>query len=559
MASTCDSEEKYPLIQSNTDKESKQAYSSIEAGCHSALEKPRKLTRYLVVLCILVIELCERLTYFGITVNMVFYCQNVLKLASPLPSTINLIFQGACYFIPIVGGYVADTMIGRYNTIYGCSLLYILGTILLTTINYNFPADYTMSSSSKEGFFIVSLVLVVLGTGGIKANVSTMGADQVKDRGPEGVQKFFNWFFMFILIGAILAFTVVSYVQQVVSFFYGYLISASTMTLATVLLVIGRKHYKVYPPEGNYLADTFRIIGQGLKHKLRCTKPSGFAHWLDVAKNTNGGTFSDNTVEAVKSVIQLMPIFLTFILYFTVFSQVLTAYVLQASYLNLKVTEDLTLPATLVSTFYVISTMVAIFILDRIVYPGLRRFGFNFSPLRRIAVGFLFMTGSIVLAGIIEIERKHSINSHGTITQDVFGKSVNASTMNVFYQVPQYIFHGTSEALALITGLEFAYSQAPHYMRGVIMGVCMSMTGFGFYLAAALTSIVKHASHGQWYPADLNNGSLEYFMFFLAGLMLVNTTVFMYIAAKYRYVSNQDQLRRREHELTKSTKLTDNQ
>lgn len=97
--------------------------------------------------------------------------------------------------------------------------------------------------------------------------------------------------------------------------------------------------------------------------------------------------------------------------------------------------------------------MVAIFILDRIVYPGLRRFGFNFTPLRRIAVGFLFMTGSIVLAGIIEIERKHSINSHGTITQDVFGKSVNASTMNVFYQVPQYIFHGTSEALALITGV----------------------------------------------------------------------------------------------------------
>lgn len=94
MASTCDSEEKYPLIQSNTDKESKQAYSSIEAGCHSALEKPRELTRYLAVLCILVIELCERLTYFAITVNMVFYCQNVLKLASPLPSTINLIFQG---------------------------------------------------------------------------------------------------------------------------------------------------------------------------------------------------------------------------------------------------------------------------------------------------------------------------------------------------------------------------------------------------------------------------------------------------------------------------------
>ena len=50
--------------------------------------------RYLVVLCILFVELCERLTFYGVTVNLVFYCKDVLKLASPLPSTITLAFQG---------------------------------------------------------------------------------------------------------------------------------------------------------------------------------------------------------------------------------------------------------------------------------------------------------------------------------------------------------------------------------------------------------------------------------------------------------------------------------
>ena len=50
--------------------------------------------RYLVVLCILLVELCERLTFYGVTVNLVFYCKDVLKLASPLPSTITLAFQG---------------------------------------------------------------------------------------------------------------------------------------------------------------------------------------------------------------------------------------------------------------------------------------------------------------------------------------------------------------------------------------------------------------------------------------------------------------------------------
>lgn len=54
---------------------------------------PRR-RRYLVVLCILFVELCERLTFYGVTVNLVFYCKDVLKLASPLPSTITLAFQG---------------------------------------------------------------------------------------------------------------------------------------------------------------------------------------------------------------------------------------------------------------------------------------------------------------------------------------------------------------------------------------------------------------------------------------------------------------------------------
>ena len=50
--------------------------------------------RFLVVICILVVELCERLTYYGVVANLIFYCKDVLNLASPLPSTIALAFQG---------------------------------------------------------------------------------------------------------------------------------------------------------------------------------------------------------------------------------------------------------------------------------------------------------------------------------------------------------------------------------------------------------------------------------------------------------------------------------
>lgn len=61
---------------------------------YRAQEPKSRRKRYLVVLCILFVELCERLTFYGVTVNLVFYCKDVLKLASPLPSTITLAFQG---------------------------------------------------------------------------------------------------------------------------------------------------------------------------------------------------------------------------------------------------------------------------------------------------------------------------------------------------------------------------------------------------------------------------------------------------------------------------------
>ena len=240
-------------------------------------------------------------------------------------------FSGTCFFTPLIGGWLADTLLGRYNTIYGCSLLYIVGTVLLTATTYSYPPTYALSMSSKEGFLGVSLILIAIGTGGIKANVSPMGADQVKEKGEQMVQKFFDWFYWFIQIGALLAYTVVVYVQQEVSFFYGYLITAVSMTFATILLLIGRKSYKLNPPEGSYLTDSLLIICKGLKDKFCCKKSVSRSHWLDGAKVTKGGNFSEEMVEGVKSVAQLLPIFLTVIFYWTIFGQVRAIFIFLSS------------------------------------------------------------------------------------------------------------------------------------------------------------------------------------------------------------------------------------
>jgi len=87
-------------------------------------------------------------------------------------------------------------------------------------------------------------------------------------------------------------------------------------------------------------------------------------------------------------------------------------------------------------------------------------------------------------------------------------------------------------------GLEFAYSQSPVDLRGVVMGLCLAMIGLGYYVAGLLASIVKNASDSKWYPDDLNDGTLEDYMFLLAGLMLINAAVFLFLAVRYQYADH---------------------
>ena len=68
------------------------------------------------------------------------------------------------------------------------------------------------------------------------------------------------------------------------------------------------------------------------------------------------------------------------------------------------------------------------------------------------------------------------------------------------------------------------------------MGAFLVTSGLGNYVASLLVVIVRLATGKDWYPEkDPNHGHLEYFFFLLAGLMLFNFVVFLFIASSYKY------------------------
>ena len=76
------------------------------------------------------------------------------------------------------------------------SVIYVVGLLLVTM--------GSLPTALHAWFFLIAIYIVALGTGGIKPNVSTMGADQFDEKyAQDRVEKesFFNWFYWAINLG----------------------------------------------------------------------------------------------------------------------------------------------------------------------------------------------------------------------------------------------------------------------------------------------------------------------------------------------------------------------
>ena len=99
--------------------------------------------------------------------------------------------------MPIFGGWLADSKYGKFSVIFVSAIIYLIGTILLPlgSITYDkkehsqwAATEVTTNTHFIQAVYITGLFLVAIGTGGIKANVSPFGAEQVSNFGPHAIQ-----------------------------------------------------------------------------------------------------------------------------------------------------------------------------------------------------------------------------------------------------------------------------------------------------------------------------------------------------------------------------------
>lgn len=104
------------------------------------------------------------------------------------------------YFFPLVGGIIADTWLGKFKTIFFVSILYACGGALLSL------ASVTPLHLPANEFSLLGLVIVAMGTGGIKPCVSAFGGDQfILPQQEAQLKTFFSMFYFSINAGSLIS------------------------------------------------------------------------------------------------------------------------------------------------------------------------------------------------------------------------------------------------------------------------------------------------------------------------------------------------------------------
>ena len=414
---------------------------------------------------IVVTELAERFSFYGMKailptflIAQFFNPTNDPTLVANADAHSNEIvhlFVALVYACSIIGGLLADKVLGRFKTIFYTSIIYCLGHLMLAI----FESDYNM--------FFMGLMLIALGAGGVKPNVTAMVGDQFDNPNDKNIDKLYDIFYFGINVGALIS----TFATPLLKKYYGasvaFGVPGLVMFLALVIFMIGKVHYKIILPSKS---------------------------------NEEHGS----TLDGLKASWKTLVVFAFIPIYWALYDQNGSEWVIQASKMD---TYFLGINWLSEQIQLVNALMILIFIpiFSEIIYPLIEKTGFVMTYIRKIGFGFILLVLSFGVIAFIQFEIDKGVR------------------MNIAWQILAYGILTASEVMVSLTGLQYAFANAPKHMKGTIMAFFFLTVFFGNIFVSLLNNLMQSSS----FFAQLNGGN--YYLFFM-GIMTVNALLFFLFA-----------------------------
>ncbi|MFO0912449.1 MAG: MFS transporter [Pirellulales bacterium] len=347
------------------------------------------------------------------------------------------------YFTPLLGALLADGWLGKYRTIMWLSVVYCLGHLSLAIMG--------QPPLSPAVWLFIGLALVALGSGGIKPCVSANVGDQFGSSNRHWLSKVYSWFYFSINAGSFISNLLTPWLLKWYGPHWAFGVPGVLMAIATVVFWMGRHKFVHVPAAGvPFLREVFSANGL----------------W---------------------TMVKLSIIFLFVAMFWALYDQTGSSWIQQAEDLNLNWLGRAWLPAQ-IQAVNPIMILVFIPLFDLWIYPQVNRF-FTLTPIRKISIGLFITALSFALITVIQqwIETGYQ--------------------PSVGWQIVAYLVITAAEVMVSITALEFAYTQAPHRMKSIIMALFLSSVALGNTLALKVNESIQVANqldtvteaHATWF------------------------------------------------------------
>ena len=503
-------------------------------------------------------EACERFSFYGMRNILVpFLISSVLLAYLPDQSAregaakdIFHSFVIGVYFFPLLGGWLSDRYFGKYNTVLWFSLIYCAGHACLA-----------MFESNATGFY-TGLFLIALGSGGIKPLVVSFCGDQFDQTNKDKAKLVFDGFYWIINFGSFFASLLAPLFLRHLGPVWAFGIPGVLMFIATVVFWLGRHKYVNVPPSGpdpdgfmgvvksallrhgHGVGTVVAGIGVAVSVLMLVLWATGAAIWpeewgfvitaclaLGTLIGTVGwgasmqlerarGAHPDIAIDGVRAVLRILIVFALVTPFWSLFDQKASTWIIQGREMLIPHGEWwwpswLIQDAAQMQALNPLLVMLLIPFNNLVLYPGLRRLGFQVTALRRMGWGIAISGVSWIVAGVLQLWID------------------GGAQVSIAWQSLPYLLLTLGEVLVSATALEFAYSQAPMAMKGVIMAFWYLTSTFGGLWVLLTNATVRHPDVIGWITAQ---GWTEnaFLMFFFAGFALVAALAFAAYARTYR-------------------------
>ena len=439
-------------------------------------------------------------------------------------STLTRVVQYIVLFITFpIAGWIADTKVGRYTVmtislwIMWLSMSIQTGSFVFQSFTCGLPYYIVKYSTS-----IVTIICLSIGSAGFIVSVITCGFDQMVDASTTSIRQFIRWIIWGMFLGLFAGMLIIAlvidtlYISTIAEYsLLSFLIILAGLTVVIVLNILLKKKFC----NETYVYDTYKTVLKVLIFAWKTKYPlmrSAFTYSevpsrLDYGKTKYGGSFSDETVEDVKTLLRILVIFLCLTFYYIAYSgsdDILPLefmwHLHDSTSSNSKVADM----AIFLSEYAII--IVTIPILELFVLKFWPKVEYFLSkPLHCMVAGYLCL--------ILNNAFMLSIDTSAHLLTDTNGTENNLCYLTqqwTYRKTLQYPYwwiliiprlaYGFSDLFMFVSVLNFTCSQAPYSMRGMLIGTFYLLHGLFVGLGDLIFLQLRYAttrliSCGFWY------------------------------------------------------------